>query len=208
MIANRPRADWAVLTGARGRIAVRRARRTARELRAFRRSPTVPSVAGAVALPSAEVRTAAQAAGFGRFTTRRSLLDGTLSAYALPGPAHAQDVLLCRIDTGTATAELTVTAAPSVRNGSAVTALAAGLLAAHEDLRRVSLPLHASAPACAELLAGGFVDEGWTPPPVGGPRARPPVRRDDAADPGWHMFTLFAPEPADVHPDTPPIRYR
>ena len=97
-------------------------------------------------------------------------------------PAHAQDVLLCRIDTGTATAELTVTAAPSVRNGSAVTALAAGLLAAHEDLRRVSLPLHASAPACAELLAGGFVDEGWTPPPVGGPRARPPVRRDDAAD--------------------------
>lgn len=113
--------------------------------------------------------------GLDRGRAQAELFDGALTAVAIAGPGGARNVLLCRLDAGTATAELHLVppdAEPVRGFASAVRVCAAALLADHPDLRRVAVTVPVDHGVCAELLAAGLVDEGWAPPPVGAGESR------------------------------------
>ncbi len=94
--------------------------------------------------------------------------DGLLIGLTAFPPDGAPVSALCRIDHGTASAELHLCprgAAPDgARVAPALAALGARLLDRFPDLRRVGVTVPEGHPVGAALLSAGFADEGWAPP--------------------------------------------
>lgn len=178
--------ERAAIAVARARIAVRGARRELSARRGGHWSPMLPAVDGAeiVPLPKTDVARAAENAGINSRTARLGLRSGSYTGYRVT-VANSASGYLCRYDGGTATTELLPVAGPrGVADPAAVDALAHALLMADPDLRRVAISLPPASSAWAVLVALGFADEGWTPPPTGG------VAEADGGD--WRLFTLLA----------------
>ncbi|WP_019201445.1 hypothetical protein [Tsukamurella sp. 1534] len=158
---------------AAARLAARRARAAARARmhdpdRLLDRDLHLESDSAVLTLLSDEVAVAAATgAGMRPDAARTAARDGNLFAPIVHYPEGGTDSAVCRVDPGTATAEVHLVplgSHPDRRFAGPLAALADHLLRAVPGLRRVSLTVAADEPLTGTFLAAGFVDEGWAPP--------------------------------------------
>ncbi|GAB3133854.1 hypothetical protein GCM10027289_24450 [Tsukamurella serpentis] len=158
-----------------------RVRRVRRELRRRLRpathaiDPTLRIEADGTRLtvlgPDAAI-TVATMLGLDRGASRRDLHDGALTAFAIDQTHGRGAVALCRVDRGTATAELHLTGDLDRRAASPLHAAALRLAHAQPDLRRIAITVPDEHELGGALVAAGLTDEGWAPPVRGGGPAR------------------------------------
>ncbi|MCS3779453.1 hypothetical protein [Tsukamurella ocularis] len=106
----------------------------------------------------------------------RAWADGVLVGLTAVPAASVPVAFLCRIDRGTASAELHFSPRGAMPDGShaalPVARVGACLLDRVPELRRVGVTIPDGHPLGAALVGEGFVDEGWAPPVRGTGDAR------------------------------------
>ncbi|MBS4103481.1 hypothetical protein [Tsukamurella paurometabola] len=165
-------ADALPLFSAAARLGLRRSRAAVRRTEIA--SPLAPGSrieagAGAVLVLERSGATAiARGLGLTSAEADGAWAQGVLTGLTVLVPGSAPVALLCRIDHGTASAELHLSPRGAVPEGAAaavpLAAIAARLLDRAPQLRRVGVTIPEGHPLGAALVAAGFVDEGWAAP--------------------------------------------
>ena len=124
---------------------------------------------GATALVAGPQEAAAMAEALGMTPSAadRAAAEGVLTGFTVACRGGDPQDFLCRIDPGTATAELHLSprgAEPDCAVAGPLAAVAARLLERRPELRRVGVTVPDGHPVGAALVGAGFVDEGWAPP--------------------------------------------
>lgn len=164
--------DALPLAAAAARLGARRARATARRTKIaplLTPGSTVEAGTAAVVIADRAAATStAQGLGLTGEEADRAWSEGVLAAIRVFGAEGGPVPLLCRIDHGTATAELHLGGRGAASNcsdaASAVAAVGGMLLERVPGLRRVGVTVPDGHSWVAALIDEGFVDEGWAPP--------------------------------------------